>query len=135
MWSPWSEADPAEVCLAALVLALHVVATPVLLDCGAALWTLLRVRRQPVACLAVVLALLQPLLDQDAVHLMSINEVNDFDAEVTGSCQFSAQPKQKEWPQSQVTSLASACFMVRCMLFSNTAIKQCSLNTILLRRT
>ena len=75
MWSPWSEADPAEVCLAALVLALHVVATPVLLDGGAALWTLLRVRRQPVACLAVVLALLQPLLDQDAVHLMSINEV------------------------------------------------------------
>ena len=68
--SPGAKADPAEVSLAALVLALHVVAAPVLLDGGAALGTLLRVRRQPIARLAVILALLQPLLDQDAVHLM-----------------------------------------------------------------
>ena len=27
----------------------------------------------------------------------------------TGSCQVSAQPKQKECPQSHVTSFASAC--------------------------
>ena len=71
VWSPGSEADPAEVGLAALVLAFHVVATPVLLDSGAALGTLLRVCRQPVARLTVVLALLQPLLDQDAVHLLN----------------------------------------------------------------
>ena len=58
VWSPGSEADPAEVSLAALVLAFHVVAAPVLLDSGAALGTLLRVRRQPIAGLAVVLALL-----------------------------------------------------------------------------
>ena len=68
--SPGAKADPAEVSLAALVLALHVVAAPVLLDGGAALGTLLRVRRQPIARLAVILTLLQPLLDQDAVHLM-----------------------------------------------------------------
>ena len=58
MGLPGSEADPAEVRLAALVLALHVVAAAVLLDGGATLGTLLRVRRQPIAGLAVVLALL-----------------------------------------------------------------------------
>ena len=78
MWSPWSEANPAEVGLAALVLAFHVVAAPILLNSGAALGTLLRVRRQPVARLAVVLALLQPFLDQDAVHLLGKTCINKF---------------------------------------------------------
>ena len=58
MGSPGAKTDPAEVRLAALVLALHVVAAAVLLDGGATLGTLLRVRRQPIAGLAVVLALL-----------------------------------------------------------------------------
>ena len=58
MRSPEAKTDPAEVRLAALVLALHVVAAAVLLDGGATLGTLLRVRRQPIAGLAVVLALL-----------------------------------------------------------------------------
>lgn len=58
MRSPGAKTDPAEVRLAALVLALHVVAAAVLLDGGATLGTLLRVRRQPIAGLAVVLALL-----------------------------------------------------------------------------
>ena len=58
MRSPGAKTDPAEVRLAALVLALHVVAAAVLLDGGATLGTLLRVRRQPIAGLAVILALL-----------------------------------------------------------------------------
>ena len=58
MRSPGAKTDPTEVRLAALVLALHVVAAAVLLDGGATLGTLLRVRRQPIAGLAVVLALL-----------------------------------------------------------------------------
>ena len=58
MRSPGAKTDPAEVRLAALVLALHVVAAAVLLDGGATLGTLLRVRRQPIAGLAVVLAFL-----------------------------------------------------------------------------
>ena len=58
MRGPGAKTDPAEVRLAALVLALHVVAAAVLLDGGATLGTLLRVRRQPIAGLAVVLALL-----------------------------------------------------------------------------
>ena len=41
--SPGAKADPAEVSLAALVLAFHVVAAPVLLNGGATLWTLFRV--------------------------------------------------------------------------------------------
>ena len=69
MGRPGAKADPAEVSLATLVLAFHVVAAPVLLNGGATLRTLFRVRRQPIARLAVILALLQPLLDQDAVHL------------------------------------------------------------------
>ena len=44
MRSPGAKTDPAEVRLAALVLALHVVAAAVLLDGGATLGTLLCIR-------------------------------------------------------------------------------------------
>ena len=63
---PGSQADPAEVCLASLVLADHVVAAPVLLYGGVAGGALLGVGRDPVARLAVVVTLLDPLLDQVA---------------------------------------------------------------------
>ena len=52
--------------LAALVFADHVVATPILLDGSSTLGTLLGVCRDPVARLAVVVALLDPLLDEVA---------------------------------------------------------------------
>ncbi len=54
--------------LAALVLANHVVAAAVLLDGGPALGALLRVRRDPVGGLAVVVTLLCPLPDQGTSH-------------------------------------------------------------------
>ena len=50
--------------LAGLVLANHVVAAAVLLNGGAALGALLGVSGDPVARLAVVIALLDPFLDQ-----------------------------------------------------------------------
>ena len=61
---PWAQTDPAEVRLAGLVLADHVVAAPVLLDDGVAGGTLLGVGRDPVARLAVVVTLPDPFLDQ-----------------------------------------------------------------------
>jgi hypothetical protein len=54
--------------LAALILANHVIAAAVLLDGGPALGALLRVGRDPVGGLAVVVALLRPLPDQRAPH-------------------------------------------------------------------
>ena len=63
---PGPQAHPAELVLAALVLAYHVVAATVLLDDGAALGALLGVGRDPVGGLAVVVALLDPLADQAA---------------------------------------------------------------------
>lgn len=56
---PRPETDPAEVGLAVLVLADHVVAAAVLLDGHVALRALLRVRRDPVGRLRVVVAFLQ----------------------------------------------------------------------------
>ena len=50
--------------LAGLVLAYHVVAASVLLNGGATLGTLLGVSGYPVASFAVVVTLLDPLLDQ-----------------------------------------------------------------------
>ena len=64
MGLPGPEADPAEVRLAGLVLANHVVAATVLLYGGVALGALLGVGRDPVGGLAVVVALLDPLLDE-----------------------------------------------------------------------
>ena len=61
---PGSQADPAEVGLASLVLADHVVAAPVLLYGGVAGGALLGVGRDPVARLAVVVTLLDPFLDE-----------------------------------------------------------------------
>ena len=66
MGLPGSQAHPAEVRLAGLVLADHVVAAAVLLDGGAALGALLGVGGDPVARLTVVVTLLDPLLDQMA---------------------------------------------------------------------
>ena len=54
--------------LAALVLANHVVAAAVLLNGRLALGALLRVRRDPVGGLAVVVTLLRPLADQGTPH-------------------------------------------------------------------
>ena len=54
--------------LAALVLANHVIAATVLLDGCPALGALLRVGRDPVGRLAVVITLLGPLPDQRAPH-------------------------------------------------------------------
>lgn len=65
---PRTEADPAEVVFAVLVLADHVIATTVLFDRHEALRALLRVRRDPVGRLAVVVALLLPLLQQLALN-------------------------------------------------------------------
>ena len=64
MWLPGSEAHPAKVGLARLVLADHVVTAAVLLNGGATLGALLGVGGDPVARLAVVVALLDPFLDQ-----------------------------------------------------------------------
>jgi len=64
MWLPRSQTHPAEVSLAGLVLADHVIATSVLLDCSSALGTLLGVGRDPVGGFTVVITLLDPLLDQ-----------------------------------------------------------------------
>lgn len=61
---PWSQAHPAEVRLAVLVLADHVVAAAVLLDGDVAARALFRVGRDPVARLRVVVALLDPLFNQ-----------------------------------------------------------------------
>jgi len=66
MGLPGSKAHPAEIGLAALVFADHVVAPSILLDGSSTLWALLGVRRDPVARLAVVVALLDPLLDEVA---------------------------------------------------------------------
>lgn len=68
MWLPWSQAHPAEVRLAGLVLADHVVATSILLYGSSTLWALLGVGRDPVTGLTVVIALLDPLLDEVAPH-------------------------------------------------------------------
>ena len=54
--------------LATLVLAHHVIAAAVLLDGCPALGALLRVGRDPVGRLAVVITLLGPLPDQRAPH-------------------------------------------------------------------
>lgn len=61
---PRPQAHPAEVRLAVLVLADHVVTAAVLLDGDVATRTLFRVGRNPVACLRVVIALLDPLFNQ-----------------------------------------------------------------------
>ena len=63
---PGPEAHPAKVRLTGLVLADHVVAAAVLLDGGATLGALLGVGGDPVARLAVVVTLLDPLFDQMA---------------------------------------------------------------------
>lgn len=55
---PGAEAHPAEVCLAVLVLADHVVAATVLFNGHIAFGTLLCVGRYPVGCFRVVVALL-----------------------------------------------------------------------------
>ena len=68
MWLPWSQAHPAEVRLAGLVLANHMVATSILLYGSSTLWALLGVGRDPVAGLTVVITLLDPLLDEVAPH-------------------------------------------------------------------
>jgi hypothetical protein len=54
--------------LAALILAYHMIAAAVLLNGGPALGALLRVGRDPVGGLAVVVTLLCPLPDQRAPH-------------------------------------------------------------------
>ena len=64
MGRPGSQAHPAELVLAGLVLTVHVVAASVLLNDGATFGTLLGVGGDPVARLAVVIALLDPFLDQ-----------------------------------------------------------------------
>ena len=61
---PGSQADPAELRLATLVLAYHVVAAPVLLDDGRALGALLGVGVDPVGGLTVVITLLDPLSNE-----------------------------------------------------------------------
>ena len=68
MGLPGPEADPAEVRLAGLVLADHVIAAAVLLDGGLALGALLGVGVDPVGRLGVVVALLDPLADERAPH-------------------------------------------------------------------
>lgn len=65
---PGPEADPAEVCLAVLVLAHHVVAATVLLDRHVAFWALLRVCRYPVGRFRIVVTFLDPLPEQAAAH-------------------------------------------------------------------
>ena len=64
MGRPGSQAHPAELILAGLVLAEHVVTASVLFNDGATFGTLLGVGGDPVARLAVVIALLDPFLDQ-----------------------------------------------------------------------
>lgn len=61
---PRPKAHPAKVRFAVLILAHHVIAAAVLLDRHVAFGTLFRVRRDPVARLRVVVALLDPLLQQ-----------------------------------------------------------------------
>ena len=61
---PGSKADPAELRLATLILADHVVATAVLLDDGLTLRTLLGVGVDPVGGFAVIITLLDPLPDE-----------------------------------------------------------------------
>ena len=64
MGRPGSQAHPAELILAGLVLAEHVVTASILFNDGATFGTLLGVGGDPVARLAVVIALLDPFLDQ-----------------------------------------------------------------------
>jgi len=66
MWLPWSQTHPAEVRLAALILANHVIATSILLNGSPTLGTLLGVGGDPVGCLAVIVTLLDPLFDEVA---------------------------------------------------------------------
>ena len=61
---PRSQTHPTEIGLAGLVLADHVIAATVLLYGGLALGALLRVGGDPIRRLAVVVALLDPFLDQ-----------------------------------------------------------------------
>lgn len=66
---PGPEADPAEVGLAVLVLAHHVIAAAILLDGHVALGTLLRVRGYPVGRLRIVVTFLyKPLIVQILVQ-------------------------------------------------------------------
>ena len=65
---PWAQAHPAKVRLTGLILANHVVAAAVLLYGGVTLGALLGVCRDPVAGLAVVVALLDPLFYEMAPH-------------------------------------------------------------------
>jgi len=66
MWLPGTQTDPTEVKLAAL--ADHVIAAPILLDRHVTLGTLARVRCDPIGCLRVVVALLDPPLKPLALH-------------------------------------------------------------------
>lgn len=56
---PGPQTDPAEVGLAVLVLAYHVVAAAILLDGYVALWALLSISSYPVRCFRVVVAFLK----------------------------------------------------------------------------
>ena len=42
----------------------HMIASAILLDCGTALWAFLGVRRYPICCLGIVLALFEPFFDE-----------------------------------------------------------------------
>lgn len=68
VWLPRTQADPTEIVLAGKILADHVVAAPVLFYGGLALGTLFGVGRDPVARFGVVVAFLDPHLDQVAPH-------------------------------------------------------------------
>jgi len=68
VWLPGSQTHPAEVGLARLILANHVIASSVLLYGSPTLWALLGIGRYPVARLTVVVTLLDPFFDQVASH-------------------------------------------------------------------
>ena len=98
-----------------LVLADHVVAPAILLDGGAALGALLGVSGDPVGRFAVIVALLDPHLDEvaperDGHHECvqgNIEMLLDLPSHLTGSCHFSEHLKQNTWLHLHLMGLAS----------------------------
>ena len=86
MGRPGSQAHPAELILTGLVLTEHVVTASVLFNDGATFGTLLGVGGDPVARLAVVVALLDPFLDQMTLdRVMPVLTAVETEAVVTST--------------------------------------------------
>ncbi len=62
MWFPLTQTHPAKLRSTCLILAYHVIASTVLLDCHMTLGTFFRVRRDPIRCFRIVIALFYPFL-------------------------------------------------------------------------